>query len=149
MFGPYGNFYVSSRFRAVIGRNRHITFGPDDNLYVAAENSAAVMRYDGHTGASINAFASRPGMIPKGLLFLDAEVGGKVMCDGLVATIVGGNEDDVLIGTDGNDVICGDAGNDELSRGKGQDVPIGGPGVNKRLLRDERGASAVKAPDRR
>lgn len=36
---------------------RGLTFGPDGNLYVAASNPAAVLRYDGHTGAFLDVFA--------------------------------------------------------------------------------------------
>ncbi len=67
-------------------------------------------------------------------------------CNGLPATIVGTQGDDVIYGTNGddvivglggndiihggngNDVICGDAGNDTLDGGNGNDTLLGGVG---------------------
>src|SRR5262249_42133957 len=37
-------------------RPHGLVFGPDGNLYVSDENTSAVFRYDGATGASVNAF---------------------------------------------------------------------------------------------
>lgn len=67
-------------------------------------------------------------------------------CDGVSATIVGTEGDDVLVGTNqsdiiaglggndqitggnGNDIICGDSGDDELEGGNGEDRVLGGAG---------------------
>ena len=49
-------------------------------------------------------------------------------CDGLPATIVGTNGDDILLGTPGPDVIVGLKGDDQLSGGLADDVICGGKG---------------------
>lgn len=49
-------------------------------------------------------------------------------CQGMPATIVGTNGDDLLVGTDGIDVIAGFDGHDEIIGGGGDDVLCGGPG---------------------
>lgn len=68
-----------------------------------------------------------------------AAQGNDVMCDGLVATIVGTAGADVLTGTDGpdviaalegNDVIRGQGGDDVICAGRGHDVVYGGPGLD-------------------
>ena len=46
---------------------QHFDFGPDGNLYVAAEFTSRVLRYNGSTGAFIDVFAS--GGAPSGLTF--------------------------------------------------------------------------------
>ena len=60
-----------------------------------------------------------------------------VICLGFLATIAGGQGDDVLAGTDGPDVIAGRAGNDAIDGkggddficgGSGDDFLLGGPG---------------------
>ncbi len=62
------------------------------------------------------------------------------ICGGLVATIVGTPEDDVLVGTTGDDVIAGLqgddriqalAGNDFVCGGEGTDTLIGGDGADR------------------
>lgn len=52
-------------------------------------------------------------------------------CDGLAATIVGTNADDVLPGTAGNDVIVGLGGDDTINGGLGDDVICGGAGDDR------------------
>jgi Ca2+-binding RTX toxin-like protein len=49
-------------------------------------------------------------------------------CNGLPATIIGTDGDDVLTGTAGPDVIVGLNGNDVIRGGPGNDVICGGPG---------------------
>jgi Ca2+-binding RTX toxin-like protein len=51
-------------------------------------------------------------------------------CDGLAATIVGTNGDDVLTGTPGPDVIVGLKGDDTIGGGLGDDVICGGKGAD-------------------
>jgi uncharacterized repeat protein (TIGR01451 family) len=51
-----------------------------------------------------------------------------VVCDGLLATIVGTSGDDVLTGTNGSDVIHGLGGDDTINGGAGADVICGGKG---------------------
>jgi hypothetical protein len=51
-----------------------------------------------------------------------------VFCDGLQATLVGTDDDDILVGTDGDDVIVGLGGNDVVYGLDGNDVICGGPG---------------------
>jgi Ca2+-binding RTX toxin-like protein len=51
-----------------------------------------------------------------------------VTCDGLEATIVGTQGDDMLDGTAGNDVIAGLGGDDTITGGLGDDVICGGSG---------------------
>jgi hypothetical protein len=66
-------------------------------------------------------------------------------CNGLEATIVGSDddniiegtpEDDVIVGLDGNDVIYGGSGNDTICGGPGDDI-IDGNGGNDVLLGDD------------
>lgn len=49
-------------------------------------------------------------------------------CNGLPATIVGDNNDNMIFGTSGNDVIFDPAGNDTIHGLGGADVICGGPG---------------------
>ncbi len=81
-------------------------------------------------------------------------------CNGLTATIVGTDGDDVLLGTSGDDVIvagagddvvkgkggddtiCGGPGEDELNGGKGDDLLIGGSGHD--VLSGNGGSDTVK-----
>lgn len=49
-------------------------------------------------------------------------------CNGLPATIIGTEGDDVITGTAGDDVIAGLDGNDVIRGGLGNDVICGGPG---------------------
>jgi Ca2+-binding RTX toxin-like protein len=56
------------------------------------------------------------------------EVEAVEKCDGLVATIVGTEGDDVLVGTEGNDVIVGLGGDDVIDGLGGDDVICGGDG---------------------
>ena len=51
-----------------------------------------------------------------------------VVCDGLLATIVGTSGDNVLTGTNGPDVIQGLGGDDTINGGVGADVICGGKG---------------------
>ena len=51
-----------------------------------------------------------------------------LLCDGLVPTILGTPENDVITGTNGDDVIHGLSGNDTISGGNGNDVICGGEG---------------------
>jgi hypothetical protein len=49
---------------------QHFAFGPDKNLYVAAELSKRILRYDGQTGNFIGDFVpSSEGFSPSGLTF--------------------------------------------------------------------------------
>lgn len=53
-----------------IGDLQHFAFGPDKNLYVAAELSMRVLRYDGQTGAFLDEFVpSSQGFHASGLTF--------------------------------------------------------------------------------
>jgi Ca2+-binding RTX toxin-like protein len=52
-------------------------------------------------------------------------------CDGLTATIVGTNGDDVLPGTIGNDVIVGLGGDDTITGDLGDDLICGGSGDDR------------------
>jgi hypothetical protein len=49
-------------------------------------------------------------------------------CDGLTATLIGSDGDDVITGTSGNDVIVGLEGDDEIDGAGGNDVICGGAG---------------------
>ncbi len=80
-------------------------------------------------------------------------------CNGIPATLVGTDGDDVLNGTDGpdvivaglgndtvnglggNDLICGGFGDDRIDGGTGDDVLLGGPGADRMRGRD--GADAL------
>ncbi len=59
---------------------RDLAFGPDGNLYVISRNNNAVLRYDGNTGAFVNAFirAGSAGLDkPESLIFtrrIDSEI---------------------------------------------------------------------------
>ncbi len=55
-------------------------------------------------------------------------VAGAVLCNGLPATIIGTNGNDVINGTPGNDVIWAGPGNDTVNGLGGNDVICGGPG---------------------
>ena len=55
-----------------------------------------------------------------------ADAGPAPRCHGLVATVVGTSQDDVLRGTPGRDVITGWAGRDKIRGGGGADVICGG-----------------------
>ncbi|MGZ5403099.1 MAG: ExeM/NucH family extracellular endonuclease [Nocardioides sp.] len=65
------------------------------------------------------------------------ELGGPIeepqefTCDGLPATIVGSNGDDVIRGTNRDDVIVARGGNDRIDAGGGDDVICGGPGNDR------------------
>ena len=54
-------------------------------------------------------------------------------CNGLTATIVGTEGDDVIRGTDGDDVIMGLGGNDRIFGLQGKDVICGGEGRDRLL----------------
>ncbi len=120
VYGPDGNLYVSTlsgnsvlRYNATglplpapgksgaefvspgaggLSVARKLAFGPDGNLYVASENSNAVLRFDSDTGASLGALVA-PGSAgldhPRGLLFHTdgflyvTSVGGSVAAPGL------------------------------------------------------------------
>jgi len=78
-----------------------------------------------------------------------------VVCDGHVATIVGGPGDEKLFGTTGPDVIAGlfgddtidgRGGNDRICGGDGADVLFGGPG-NDRLFGERGGAVPLDPED--
>jgi DNA-binding beta-propeller fold protein YncE len=54
-----------------------IAFGPDGNLYISSEGTNQVLRYDGTTGAFLNAFVNRMGVGgPSGLFFSDTDAQG-------------------------------------------------------------------------
>ena len=53
------------------------------------------------------------------------------MCNGLPATIVGTNGNEVIHGTDGDDVIVGLGGNDVIHGYAGNDILCGGEGYDK------------------
>ncbi len=53
-----------------------------------------------------------------------------VSCDGMRATIVGTDGDDVIGGTDGRDVIAGRGGSDIIDAGTGGDIVCGGDGAD-------------------
>ena len=55
---------------------------------------------------------------------------GAPTCNGLPATIVGTNGDDVIVGTKGNDVIVAFDGDDIVRGGSGDDVICGGDGAD-------------------
>jgi Ca2+-binding RTX toxin-like protein len=63
-----------------------------------------------------------------GLLNLHIENGPPPLCDGLGATIVGTNGNDVINGTNGNDVIVAGDGNDTINGNDGNDTICGGNG---------------------
>jgi Ca2+-binding RTX toxin-like protein len=49
-------------------------------------------------------------------------------CRGAQATIIGTEEDDVLLGTDGEDIVVGGGGDDQIRTGDGNDLVCPGPG---------------------
>lgn len=55
-------------------------------------------------------------------------------CDGMTATIVGTDGDDVMSGTTGNDVIVGLKGDDSINGLEGDDVICGGKGDDDPLM---------------
>jgi DNA-binding beta-propeller fold protein YncE len=60
----------NSQGMGTFGDLQHFAFGPDKNLYVAAEISQRILRYDGQTGEFIEDFVpSREGFSPSGLIF--------------------------------------------------------------------------------
>lgn len=59
-------------------------------------------------------------------------------CNGVTATMVGTEDDDIIMGTSGNDVIVGLGGNDEIHGLGGQDIICGGAG-NDLLYGDDEG----------
>ncbi len=94
-----------------------------------------------------------------GLMNLHVDVGPPPACLGVVATIIGtpdpevingtagndvilaGNGDDTVNGLGGNDIICGGNGNDTINGGDGNDLLDGGPGND--ALRGEAGVDTV------
>ena len=77
--------------------------------------------------------------------------GPVVMCNGLRATIVGTDADDVIVGTDGDDVIDAGDGNDVVDARRGDDTVCGGKGddeINGRAGNDtllgERGVDLLR-----
>jgi Ca2+-binding RTX toxin-like protein len=56
------------------------------------------------------------------------EIPGQVMCDGLIATIVGSASGETINGTSASDVIHGLGGNDRINGRGGNDVICGGAG---------------------
>lgn len=56
------------------------------------------------------------------------EIGGQVMCDGLIASIVGSDSGETINGTSAQDVIHGLGGNDRIDGRGGDDVICGGSG---------------------
>ena len=67
-------------------------------------------------------------LMAAGLPAAGADSEAAVLCDGLVATIVGGGGNDALPGTAGDDVIHGLQGNDTITSAGGTDVICGGEG---------------------
>jgi DNA-binding beta-propeller fold protein YncE len=70
--GAYVDNFIpdNSQGMGTFGDLQHFAFGPDKNLYVAAELSKRVLRYDGQTGAFIDSFVpSNEGFSPSGLTF--------------------------------------------------------------------------------
>lgn len=57
--------------------------------------------------------------------------GTAVLCNGLVTTMVGTPQNDVLVGTEGPDVIAGFSGNDRISGLEGDDVICGNGGADR------------------
>jgi pimeloyl-ACP methyl ester carboxylesterase len=66
-------------------------------------------------------------------IFLSAQA---QVCNGLMATIVGTEQDDELQGTEGNDVIVGGGGNDRILADAGDDVVCGGAGDDDLIGQD-------------
>src|SRR5438477_333238 len=63
---------VSRTLSTSAGQAAALLFGPDGNLYVASKTTHTILRYDGHTGAFIDAFvpAQSGGLkYPYGLVF--------------------------------------------------------------------------------
>ena len=60
--------------------------------------------------------------------FTGRETDLSVSCEGLVATILGTTNNDVLVGTPGADVIVADSGDDVVRGAGSNDVICGGPG---------------------
>ncbi len=58
----------------------------------------------------------------------DDAIGGQIMCDGLIASIVGSASGETINGTSASDVIHGLGGNDRINGRGGNDVICGGPG---------------------
>jgi Ca2+-binding RTX toxin-like protein len=111
-----------------------------------SSNAGTVVPSSGQTAAdgSIAAFYTAPGSsvtarVTAGLAgsnpsvsgFVDISVtcgGTTVMCQGLPATIVGTERDDVIQGTPGRDVIASLGGNDQINAFGGDDTLCGGDG---------------------
>ncbi len=112
-------------------------FGPDSNLYVASANNDQVLRYNGATGAFIDAFASGGGLDsptglvfgPDGNLYVASTGSDQVLryngatgafIDAFVTAGSGGLDEpiDLVFGPDGN-LYVASANNDQVLRYNG------------------------------
>ena len=116
------------------------TYGFDDDAGVGLRSLITVPVQGGTTyRIKVDGFGAA-----NGLLNLHIE-NGPVTCQGVGATLVGGNASDTIMGTPGDDVIvsalgddtinalggndrvCSDAGADDVATGDGNDLVFGGP----------------------
>lgn len=95
---------------------------PDAYLFEAPRSRDLGECWKGESGVVLVRWEAAPNLCP------EAVQGGLQRCEGLVATIVGTDGDDILDGTSEDDVIFAGAGADRINGLAGDDVICGGEG---------------------
>jgi len=93
----------------------------------------AIVAEGEESGCNIGQSNSWGGSVRRFTTPLEPGPGGNPLatCNGVPATIVGDNNDNMIFGTSGNDVIFDPAGNDTIHGLDGNDVMCGGPGRDR------------------
>ena len=128
---PYEDAGMTDKFgedlyeAEMIGTGEALIF-TDGHVFEATWTKPTLRSVTTYTDADGNHIPLTPGrtwvaLVPPGGVSFDS-----LSCRGRIATVAGGDGDDVLRGTDGPDVIAGGPGSDLIHAGGGDDVVCGG-----------------------